>query len=941
MPSTSLENKPKLLILDLGHKLATDLFNTAELLPLLKEQGIDVFVYTDLPALVQKVQSHVTSAGSQQAFSQSDCFIAWLDVASDAPTTKETLACLKSLNTGVITSIPWVVLADQLSITRQLAALQAGACHYWLPSSDLLELVAKFTDWLDLNKRQPYRVVMVDDNEIVLEIQTALLCHADIEVWPTENPLELPELLNKVKPDVLVLDLHMPQVCGSQLAWTVRQTQSAAELPIIFVSGEDDLGSQMLALKQGGDDFLLKPVNPHQFTETVKMRAERARQHNRLQSKFKRKLYEQSREHQALNKHAIVSVANRAGDIVSVNDQFCQISGYQREELIGYSHRVVKSNRHAPDFYKALWQKISSGEVWQGEICNLTKQGEEYWVKSTITPFMNDEGHIYQYVSIRTDITQIKKLELAQQARLFEQGERVKEWRCLNQIMELLANDALDDHELLYQVVNSIPAGWRHPSDTCALVELNGVSYATSGFYETQWCQYCEIELEQIKGQLIVCRFQPDLAEMHDGYGILLEEEQRLLNNIGLQISQAFKRREAKRAMQKAQQQAERANRAKSGFLASMSHELRTPLNSIIGFSQLLELSQLSDSQKKQVHTIGASGKHLLSLINDVLEFAKLESGKLSLSIEPVEVRPIIEQVAALSDSHAYANNVKISLTEDTQRYFIKADPVRFKQIVLNLTSNAIKYNRSSGKVVIRWQAEQQQNKAWLLLQVEDTGYGVDPKDFPRLFEPFERLGQEGSSIEGTGIGLSITKDLVKQMAGQIEVESELDVGTIFKVRFPLDESVVSLGNNQLDKFAANTEAKAKKRVIQNTLKVLYVEDNPANMKLMADILQLIEGAELRISPSAQNGLAQAQAWLPNLILLDINLPDMNGDQAISHFRALPGYATVQPTIYAVTANVLEDQKAHYRDCGFDDIIAKPFEIERLIEHIEAVRKRL
>ncbi|WP_044413080.1 PAS domain S-box protein [Thiomicrospira microaerophila] len=395
-------------------------------------------------------------------------------------------------------------------------------------------------------------------------------------------------------------------------------------------------------------------------------------------------------------------------------------------------------------------------------------------------------------------------------------------------------------------------------------------------------------------------------------------------------------------ALRIAREEAIRANAAKSDFLASMSHELRTPLNSIIGYSQLLELSDLNDKQKKQIHSVSASGKHLLSLINDVLEFAKLESGKLALNIETIDVRPIIAQVVALSESHAQKHNIKINLTPDTHKWQIKADPVRFKQVLLNLTSNGIKYNRPNGKLDINWHKLEQDNQAWWELEVKDTGLGIAEQDLERLFIPFDRLGHEGSTIEGTGIGLSITQDLVEQMGGQITVESEVNVGTRFKVRFPLDQQETD-SNSPDSAASAQASADAGAQNVTSaasTLKVLYVEDNPNNMKLMAEIVQLMEGIELRIAPSAENGLQQAQAWLPNLILLDINLPGMNGDEAIAHFRAIPGYTQCQPTIYAVTANVLADQVAHYNNCGFDEVIAKPFDIAQIMQRLEAVRNK-
>ncbi|HQT05531.1 MAG TPA: ATP-binding protein, partial [Thiotrichales bacterium] len=373
-----------------------------------------------------------------------------------------------------------------------------------------------------------------------------------------------------------------------------------------------------------------------------------------------------------------------------------------------------------------------------------------------------------------------------------------------------------------------------------------------------------------------------------------------------------------------------------SEFLSSMSHELRTPLNSIIGFSQLLELSDISDKQKKQLRTITQSGKHLLTLINDVLEFAKLENGKIHLNLQPVDVRPIIEQVVALSESHAYANNIQIRLATWQNTHYIQADPVRFQQILVNLMSNGIKYNRPNGLLTLTWQILVRNHQNYWQLSIQDTGYGIAAEDIPRLFIPFDRLGHENSAIEGTGIGLSITKDLVEQMGGYIEVNSEVNLGTSFSVGLPLAHELPASQNNDLIVLSS---ALTSDNASLKPIKVLYVEDNPANMKLMAEIAQLVSSMELRIAPTAENGLKQAEQWLPELILLDINLPGMNGDEAIAKFRTLAGYQTQQPTILAVTANVLPEQMTHYRQVGFDEIITKPFDLAQIIQLIERAQQ--
>jgi CheY-like chemotaxis protein len=252
--------------------------------------------------------------------------------------------------------------------------------------------------------------------------------------------------------------------------------------------------------------------------------------------------------------------------------------------------------------------------------------------------------------------------------------------------------------------------------------------------------------------------------------------------------------------------------------------------------------------------------------------------------------------------------------------------------------TNGIKYNRPNGSLKLDWQQVHKHDQVFWQLTIEDTGLGIAAQDLPQLFEPFNRLGHEGSNIEGTGIGLSITKDLVEQMGGWIDVESQVNVGTRFIVSLPLDTDYVATPNG-----SKRIEAPDENQAIgqsNHMLKILYVEDNPVNMKLMVAIAKLIDNVELRIAPSAENGLQQAKAWLPPLILLDINLPGMNGDEAIAHFKALPGYQQTPPTVFAITANVLAHQVAQYVELGFDQVIAKPFDLQNIINAVESVRDR-
>lgn len=802
----------------------------------------------------------------------------------------------------------------------RLAAYRAGAHRYMLKPVVVDELVSLVNT---LNRRspdEPYRVVIVDDDPLLLQVQAMQLEAAGMQVKSLNDVRSIFTTLDQFKPDVLILDVYMPTATGPELASIIREREAYLSLPIIFLSAESDLQQQLLALNLGGDDFLVKPVQSEHLISAVTARAKRARQVATLEARLRNSLYEREREHLAVNQHAIVSVADKHGNIIDVNEKFCEISGYDRSELIGQNHRIVKSGEHPAEFYQQLWRTISQGHIWQGVICNRAKDGSLYWVESSITPFLDAAGKPYQYVSIRTDITrQIRSEQAVELAK-----ERLRRGQIYANIGTWEWN--IGSGELFW---------------TEQIAPLFG--YA-KGELETSYENFLNAIHPDDRDKVIAA--VNDCVEKGSRYHIehrvvwpdgtirwLLEKGDVLRNSDGKPLKMIGVVQDVTE-IQLAKEAAERANRAKSEFLSSMSHELRTPLNSIIGFSQLLALSDLSDKQKKQLGTITQSGKHLLSLINDVLEFAKLENGKIHLNIQPIDVKPIIEQVVALSESHAYANNIHIKLASWQDQHYIQADPVRFQQILVNLMSNGIKYNRPNGLLTLNWQTETRAQQPFWRLTIQDTGYGIAEEDIPRLFVPFDRLGHESSTIEGTGIGLSITKDLVEQMGGYIEVDSNPNVGTAFSIGLPLAHQshipYPTLSNDL-------TEPSPTQHGAHQPIKVLYVEDNPANMKLMAEIAQLVSSMELRIAPTAENGLKQAEQWLPELILLDIHLPGMNGDEAIAHFRALPAYHQRQATICAVTANILPEQVEHYQHVGFDEVIGKPFEVSQIIQLIERV----
>lgn len=378
--------------------------------------------------------------------------------------------------------------------------------------------------------------------------------------------------------------------------------------------------------------------------------------------------YDQLRH--AIDQHAIVSATDENGTIVEVNDKFCAISGYAREELIGQNHRMVKSGVHPDSLYQQMWVTIISGTVWQGTVCNRKKDGGYYWVEATIVPIVDKEGLPWRYLSIRTDITALKQTQ-----------------------------------------------------------------------------EKLELELRRTR-------------DMEAG-------------------------------LIAARDEAQAANQAKSLFLANMSHELRTPLNAILGFGQILEGDPaLNPDQLDSAQEITKAGSYLLELVDEVLDLARIESGRMSLAVGSIVLDELMDECLSLTHQQAQNKGIRFALPAPAgSGCTLLADRTRLKQALVNLLSNAVKYNRPNGEVRVEYELADERS---IRIHIHDTGSGIAPELLPDLFQPFQRLGQELGKVEGTGIGLVITKQLVEAMGGTVGVGSTPGVGSDFWLKMPRTVSAVN-----------------------------------------------------------------------------------------------------------------------------------------------------
>ncbi len=374
---------------------------------------------------------------------------------------------------------------------------------------------------------------------------------------------------------------------------------------------------------------------------------------------------------------------------------------------------------------------------------------------------------------------------------------------------------------------------------------------------------------------------------------------------------------------------AEAANKAKSVFLANMSHELRTPLNAILGFSQLMHNDRsLSASQRENLDIINNSGDHLLKLINDVLEIAKIEAGKLQLDIASFNLQSLVREVSDMMRLRAQQKGLQLELdhSSDCPRY-IKGDEARLRQILVNLVSNAVKFTEL-GRVTIRLRSRHNAHHN-LLIEVEDTGPGISSVDQQRLFKPFEQLSAGTSSQGGTGLGLAIVYQFVQLMQGDISVESQTGKGSLFRVKLPLNEAdeadITQLSGERHGAVAGIVPQQSSRRI-------LIAEDQQDNQILLSRLMTDI-GLEVKVAQNGKECIQIFEDWKPDLIWMDQRMPIMDGVEATQHIRALPGGDEVK--IVAITASALKEQETTLRASGIDDYVSKPYQFEEIYRCLE------
>ena len=595
----------------------------------------------------------------------------------------------------------------------------------------------------------------------------------------------------------------------------------------------------------------------------------------KTQSQLEAALRDSSALLRTLEMHAIISMADRDGNITVVNDAFCDISGYSREELIGQNHRIVKSAIQSPEFWIRMWEAISSGRPWRGQICNKAKGDSLYWVDTFIAPFIGDDGRIEKYISIRIDITEAKQVErsLAVERQrldviLDSLGEGVytldTNGNCnyLNAEAEKLLGwtfEELQGRPIHDVVHHHKPNGDVLPAVECPifLAMQDGRNYSSN---------------EEVFYRKSGIDFPVAMT------GSPLVFEGRKLGSVAV-FTDITEAKRLQKNLEDAKNAAETATGAKSQFLANMSHEIRTPMNAILGMLKLLGSTDLNARQVDYASKAESSARSLLGLLNDILDFSKIEAGKLELDLQPFSMDRVLRDLSVIVSSNLGSKPVEVLFDLDpTMPAEMVGDSMRLQQVLINLSGNAVKFTHS-GEIIVQVKVVRQSaESATLRIAIKDSGIGISPENQTRLFNDFTQA--EASTTRrfgGTGLGLSICKRLVHLMGGDLSVDSVLGAGSTFyfELQFPVA---------QHSAYGASHSTDASKKEMH----VLVVDDNAMARDLIS-AMAISLGWKVAVAQGGAEALRLVQQ--PGIeygaIFVDWEMPGMDGWETIERIRPL------------------------------------------------------
>ena len=620
-----------------------------------------------------------------------------------------------------------------------------------------------------------------------------------------------------------------------------------------------------------------------------------------------------------------IVITDVEGAIEYVNPSFTENVGYSLDEARGQNPRILNSGFHSEAFYKKLWDTILSGNDWRGEFRNKKKNGELYWENAVISPVFNEEGKITHFVAVKEDTTERKKAEKA-----------LKESEAKMRAISESAQDAI----IMLDGYGNV-SFWNAAAETLfgytaqEILGKNMHNLLAPSRYMDAHRKAFSLYQKTGQGNAVGKRLQLE-ARRKDGSEVSVELSLSAIrlggewNAVGI-IRDITERMQAEQD-RVARKAAEEASRAKSTFLSNMSHEIRTPLNAIIGFSQILHRDpSLSPKQLEKVQTIARSGEHLLKLINNILDLSKIEAGRFNLNPADFSLHDLLEDLENMLSYRAQQKGLQFLMEiSPSVPAFARGDENKLRQVFINLVGNAIKFTEKGGIAIrVRGEPEKAGPKNVffrLRVEVEDTGPGIPSEDLPHIFESF-KVSQAGISQGGTGLGLTISKNLVEMMGGKIGVKSQAGRGTVFRFNILLETA----SGTQRDKKKESPNPIGLKSGTK-ALRILVVDDQEDNRELLRALLEPV-GFHVKLAKNGKEAIEMNDSWSPHAILMDLRMPVMDGYEATRRIRA--GEKASKVPIIAVTASAFEDDEKKVLASGVDGYVRKPLRIEDIFKELQ------
>jgi len=885
-----------------------------------------------------------------------------------------------------------------------------------------------------MSSQTPPVIFIIDDNHSNVKVLSETLKSFGYKTLVAMDGLSGIQKITKALPDLILLDILMPEIDGFEVCQRLKQSEVTRDIPIIFMTALASTADKVKGLKFGAVDYITKPFQEEELIARLELHLQLrylskdlAEQNQKLQAEIAQREAAEA-QIRILSKvseqsPASIIITNVQGDIEYVNPKFEELTGYTLEEVIGKNPRILKSGETHPHEYAHMWKLLSNGIEWHGEFHNRKRNGELYWEQASISSIKDDDGKITHFVAVKEDITLRKQADFD----LLQQIERdrivaeltinirqslelsqildttVQELKRILDIDRVLAYQIFDDgtgkaiaeavNENLEKVLDIVFPLEIFPRETYQIY-IEGKVHHVDNCDNYEMAPYLNEYLHSLGVQAKLVA--PVLKNENTLWGLLvahhhtehhwqdweIEFFHQVSNQLAIAISQAnlyqqvqielAEKIQAEKALQVLNQELEdrveqrtadlktselqlqknnenlaltnielaRATRLKDEFLANMSHELRTPLNAILGMSEVLQegiLGELGERQKNAVNTIESGGQHLLALITDILDLAKIESGKLELHIENTEIEKLCNDSLIFIKQLALKKNIQLIFKisdrlKQNHSVYIEVDELRMRQALINLLTNAVKFTPDGGTVTLEAQItevanEGEQHKVYIDFLVIDTGIGISPEDIGKLFQTFVQIDSAlNRKYAGTGLGLSLVKKIVEMHGGSVAIESEFNKGSKFTIRIPCQ--IDSSTNHPINLQPSITEPSGNKDI---PYKVLIADDNSANMET---ICAYLESRNYQVFTASNGKIAvdMAITLKPDIILMDIQMPEMDGLTAIKLIRANP--ETVNIPIIALTALAMSGDREKCIEAGANDYMSKPFRLRTLSNSI-------